>query len=164
LEQYGRRIAADPSKGERLAGEIVERCRIAIGEPLVAGKEALSGLTAVKLGTRQALFQRLERARGFLHENDRRNVSLTELAHVAGLSQFHLARYFKLAFGDSPINYHRGLRLRVAEAVLAKAGGTVAAAAEAAGYSDAVSLTHAFQRHYGMPPQRYLAHKHKAAA
>ena len=153
LHDYGRRIARDPNLGNALAGELVTTVATALAEPLAESRAAIEGLKAAKASTRRALYQRLERSRGFLHDNVDRNVSLTEMASVAGLSQFHLARYFKLAFGQSPIGYHRALRLARAADLLAAGGRSVAEVAEAAGYSDQVALSHAFRKHYGRPPQ-----------
>jgi len=156
LERYGRAIARDPSAGARLAPEVVARTARALGEPLADSRAAIESLKVVKSSTRHALFQRLERARGFLHANDSRPGSLSELAAIASLSQFHLARYFRLAFGQPPIGYHRSLRLARAAEYLASEEGTIAEAAEIAGYSDSVSLCHAFRRHYGKAPRAWL--------
>lgn len=153
LDDYGRRIARDPSLGPALADELVARVEGAIAGPLAESRAAIAGLKAAKPATRRELYRRLERARGFLHDHDHRNVSLGEMASVAGLSQFHLARYFKSAFGQSPIFYHRGLRLARAAELLAAGGKSVAEVAEATGYSDPVALSHAFRRKYGSPPQ-----------
>jgi AraC-like DNA-binding protein len=154
LEDYGRRIARDPAQGELLASELVASVHYAIAEPLGASRAAIDGLKAAKPSTRRELYRRLERARSFLHDHDDRGVTLNEMALVAGLSQFHLARYFKAAFGQAPISYHRDLRLaRAAE--LLRDGHSVAGAAEATGYSDQVALTHAFRRRYGAPPQSW---------
>lgn len=154
LEQYGRRIANDPALGNSLAGDLVATVEYAIAEPLGESRAAIDALKAAKPATRHELYRRLERARGFLHDHDHRNVTLGEMASVAGLSQFHLARYFKAAFGRAPISYHRDLRLmRAAE--LLREGHSVAAAAEATGYSDQVALSHAFRRRYGAPPQSW---------
>ena len=154
LWECGRRIAADPRLGPKLAPELAARVETAIAEPLAESRAAMDGVKAAKLSTRRELYRRLERARAFLHAHDDRNVTLGEMAAVAGLSQFHLARYFKDAFGESPISYHRGLRLNRAADLLA-AGASVADAAEAAGYSDPVALSHAFRRKYGSPPQHW---------
>lgn len=151
LLDYGRRIAHDPTLGPALADELVARVEVAIAEPLAESRVAMDGVKAAKLSTRRELYRRLERARTFLHEHDDRNVTLGEMAVVAGLSQFHLARYFKNAFDASPISYHRALRLKRA-AVLLAGGSSVAEAAEATGYSDPVALSHAFRRKYGAPP------------
>jgi AraC-like DNA-binding protein/quercetin dioxygenase-like cupin family protein len=154
LETYGRRIANDPALGNALAGDLVATVEYAIAEPLGESRAAIDALKAAKPATRHELYRRLERARGFLHDHDHCNVTLGEMASVAGLSQFHLARYFKAAFGRAPISYHRDLRLmRAAE--LLREGHSVAAAAEATGYSDQVALSHAFRRRYGAPPQSW---------
>ena len=151
LLDYGRRIARDPALGPALAPELVAKVEVAIAEPLAASRAAMDGVKAAKLSTRRELYRRLERARSFLHAHDDRNVTLGEMALVAGLSQFHLARYFKDAFDESPISYHRALRLKRAAMLLA-GGSSVAEAAEATGYSDPVALSHAFRRKYGAPP------------
>ena len=152
---YGSRIARDPSLGPLLADELVAKISFAVAEPLEASRAAMDGLNAAKPSTRRELHRRLERARGFLHAHDHRNVTLGEMASVAGLSQFHLARYFKSAFGRSPISYHRALRLARAADLLKAGGRSVAEVAEATGYSDQVALSHAFRREYGAPPQTW---------
>lgn len=155
LLDYSVRIARNPADGNRLASEIIGRVQTSLTEPLVQSREAIERLKAAKPSTARELHRRLERARGFLHAHDDRSVALGELALVAGLSQFHLARYFKLAFGDAPIGYHRNLRLARAARLLTEGGQSIAQIAEATGYSDQVALSHAFRKHYGMPPHAW---------
>ena len=155
LLHYGREIARNPALGAALASKIVDRVGTALAEPLAESRAAIECLKTAKPSTRRHIFQRLERARGHLHEHSDRPVLLAELASVAGLSQFHLARYFKLAFGEAPIAYHRRLRLNRAAEILAAGAGSVAVAAEAAGYSDATALSHAFRKHFGQAPQQW---------
>lgn len=153
LEEYSRRIARDPAMGYHLGEDLLGQVTRAIRAPLQDSRAAMEGLKVAKPSTRRELFQRLERARGHLHANDSRAVSLTELASIAGLSQFHLARYFKLAFGEAPIAYHRALRLDRAAELLATESRPLTQIAEMTGYSDEVALSHAFRRRYGQPPQ-----------
>lgn len=155
LTDYGHRIASDPACGPALASTIVAQVGAAIEGPLGACNAAAAGLDTAKPSTRRDILQRLERARTHLHDNLGRNVALAELASVARLSQFHLARYFKRAFGSAPIAYHRTLRLERAAEYLSRGEGSVAQAAELVGYSDAVALSHAFRKHFGQSPQRY---------
>jgi AraC-like DNA-binding protein len=155
LLRYARAIARNPALGDSLASEIVAGVEQSLAEPLTESRAAIESLKASKPSTRRELFHRLERARAFLHEHADRSVTLGELASVASLSQFHLARYFKLAFGAAPITYHRGLRLGRAADLLAAGAGSVALAAEAAGYSDQTALSHAFRRQFGKPPQQW---------
>ena len=163
LLDHGRRIAADPALGARLADDLVARVVAALAEPLAESRAAMDGLNVAKAATRRELHRRLERARGFLHAHDHRTVALGEMAAAAGLSQFHLARYFKAAFGRSPIAYHRGLRLARAADLLAGGGCSVAEAADASGYSDQVALSHAFRRHYGAPPQAWATRRRRTS-
>jgi len=155
LEAYGRRIAATPGAGPSLTPTILAHAAAALAEPIDASRAAVAGLDAAKPSTRRDILQRLERARAHLHDHLDRNVALAELASVARLSQFHLARYFKRAFGEAPVSYHRGLRLERAARFLSAGKGSVSQAAELIGYSDAVALSHAFRKHFGVPPQRY---------
>ncbi len=155
LKDYAERIARDPRLGDRLADELTAGVAQALAEPLAESRAAIQALKAAKADTRRELHRRLERARGFLHDHDGRSVSLAEMADIAGLSQFHLARYFKLAFGHAPIAYHRGLRLSRAADFLAAGSGSLAQAAELTGYSDGVALSHAFRKHFGHPPQQW---------
>jgi AraC-like DNA-binding protein len=156
LRDYAERIARNPKLGAGLADELTAGAAEAIGEPLAQSRVAIESLRAAKADTRRELHRRLERARGFLHDHLDRSVALSEMADVAGLSQFHLARFFKLAFGQSPIAYHRGLRLKRAADFLAAGGGSLAGAAEHSGYSDGVALSHAFRKHYGQPPLQWV--------
>jgi AraC-like DNA-binding protein len=155
LWDYGTQIACNPALGARLASSIVAGVEEALEAPLAECRTVMSRLKATKPSTRRELFQRLERARTYLHDHPDRSVSLLELAGVARLSQFHLARYFKLAYGKAPIAYHREMRLGMAADFLASGAGSVAEAAEATGYSDQTALSHAFRKHYGKPPQQW---------
>ncbi len=116
---------------------------------------ALDRLPSAKRSTRLELGHRLARARAHLDSILDRAVSLEELASIASLSPFHLARHFKLAFGIAPIAYHRMLRLERAARMLVGGAVSVAEAAERTGYSDAVALTHAFRRHFGQAPRQW---------
>ncbi|HET9160775.1 MAG TPA: AraC family transcriptional regulator, partial [Caulobacteraceae bacterium] len=112
------------------------------GRPAEAKRARLG---AVKPITRKELLQRLEKARAFLHDNAHRAVAQSQLARIAGLSQFHLARQFRDAFGQSPGAYHRQVRLQCAQGFLDE-GLTLDAAAERTGYSDGSALGHALRR------------------
>lgn len=142
--------------GRSMIGAAAPPFRIVLnGEEDHGCRTAAAGLDAAKPSTRRDILQRLERARAHLHDHLDRGVALAELALVARLSRFHLARYFKRAFGTAPVAYHRALRLERAARFLSAGHGSVAQAAELIGYSDAVALSHAFRKHFGVPPQRY---------
>ena len=139
------RLWRDPTQGASCAEAVVAAvARLAN----VARREAetrMAQLSAAKISTRRDLLQRLELARAFLHQTTDRPVSQAQLARIAGVSQFHLARQFRDAFGRSPGDYHRRVRLEAATQLLDQ-GLTLDAAAERCGYSDGSALGHALRR------------------
>jgi AraC family transcriptional regulator len=152
LKRQGRYIAANPGEGDVIAPAIVAQAAEHLADPIGESRDAMARLAVAKAGTRRDLFQRLELARGYLHAHPHRSISLGDLAAEVGLSEFHMARYFKMAFGQSPIRYHRTIRLERA-ARLIERDYCLADAAELTGYSDAASLSHAFRRNYGHSPR-----------
>ena len=84
------------------------------------------------------------------------DVSLQDLADLAGLSRFHLTRLFQRRFGLAPSVYLRLLRLERAKRRLA-AGEPPADVAAALGFADQAHLTRRFKAAYGMTPGRYRA-------
>lgn len=162
LENWGGRIAREPERAGRLADTLIKLIANNLERPLGESRNAMEALGAVKPSTRRELYQRLERARGHLHDNPDRTVSLAELGRTVGLSQYHLARFFKLAFGSAPIAYHRALRLERAAALLLSDNHSLVEVAELTGYSDEVALSHAFRRHHGRAPQLWATERRRA--
>lgn len=94
------------------------------------------------------------RARAFLEEHWIRNVPLDELATVAGVSKFHLARRFTEAVGLPPHTYQNQLRVNRAMDML-RDGVSVQDAAVRTGFSDASHLCRHFKRFTGTTPGRF---------
>jgi AraC-like DNA-binding protein len=96
------------------------------------------------------------RIRSFLHEHAVADVTADDVAAVAGCSRFAAYRAFVAAYGVSPSDYQRQLRVRAARRLLA-AGVTPAIAAAEAGFADQPHLTRWFRRYYGITPAAYQA-------
>ncbi len=96
----------------------------------------------------------VRRAREYLEAWPGRNVSLFELAQVAGLSPFHLARVFRSHTGLAPHEYQTQLRLRLARQLISQ-GHALAQVACQTGFADQAHLTRRFRAHFGLPPGRY---------
>jgi len=94
------------------------------------------------------------RVRELLHARYADQVTADDLAAAAGCSRFAAYRAFRSAFGLSPTDYQRQLRLRAARSLLA-AGTPAADAAAAAGFADQAHLTRWFRRCYGITPGEY---------
>jgi AraC-like DNA-binding protein len=83
-----------------------------------------------------------------------RNVTLTEVAKVSGLSPYHLVRAFTLRFGLPPHRLH--LRLRLDRSLnLLRGGQRPVEVAFAAGFSDQAHFTRVFRQAYGLTPGEY---------
>lgn len=98
----------------------------------------------------------VRRARELLDADPTRNVTLEELAHVAGLSPWHLVRAFHRQLGQTPQVYQRALRLRRAQELLAGPL-PMAEVALACGFTDQSHLIKHFGRTLGVTPGAYRA-------
>jgi AraC-like DNA-binding protein len=74
-----------------------------------------------------------------------------DLAAAAGCSRYAAYRAFRQAYGLSPSDYQRQLRVRTARRLLS-AGAAPAEVAADAGFADQAHLTRWFRRYYGVTP------------
>ena len=82
-------------------------------------------------------------------------ITLTELAQVAGMSTFHFARMFARTVGLQPHRYVSRLRLERAMAEIAAGKLSLFQIALSAGFSSQESFTRAFRRSTGLTPGQY---------
>jgi AraC family transcriptional regulator len=98
---------------------------------------------------------RLRRAVDYISANLDEEITLAQLAEVAGLSVFHFARTFTRAMGVSPGRYVSRMRLEKAMAEIAAGKLSLAEIAFKAGFSSQASFTTAFHRMTGLTPGEY---------
>jgi AraC family transcriptional regulator len=98
---------------------------------------------------------RLRRVLDYIAANIGDNITLVDLAGIAGYSPFHFARKFTLAMGISPHRYISRIRLENAMAELAAGKLRLAEIALNAQFSSQASFTRAFHRATGMTPKEY---------
>ena len=79
------------------------------------------------------------------------DVSLSDLARVCAVSQYHLSRTFRMATGLSPMAYLRARRLSAAAKQLAS-GDEVLGVALGAQYGSHEAFTRAFASYFGLVP------------
>jgi len=82
------------------------------------------------------------------------NITLGGLAQLACLSEFHLARMFRVSFGMPPSAWVATRRLERAR-VLLKGELPLQQVAHACGYADLSHFSHRFREATGVPPGRY---------
>jgi AraC-like DNA-binding protein len=98
---------------------------------------------------------RLRRVLDHIAANIGDDITLANLARVAGYSPFHFARKFTLAMGIPPHRYISRMRMDNAMAELAAGELPLAEIALNAHFSSQASFTRAFHRATGMTPKEY---------
>ena len=107
--------------------------------------EARGGLTVRQLG----------RVKEFIDAKISNDITISGLAAVAGLSQFHFIRAFKDTVGLSPYQYVLSERIRRARGLLSKRDLSIADVALAVGFSDASQLNRVFRKFVGVTPTAF---------
>lgn len=82
-------------------------------------------------------------------------VTLGELAQLACLSEFHLARMFRISFGMPPSAWMAQRRAERARTLLKTTALPLQQIADACGYADLSHFSHRFRAAVGTPPGRY---------
>jgi len=84
-----------------------------------------------------------------------KEIGISQLATLVGLSQFHFIRAFKHSVGLSPYQYVLSERVRVAGEMLSKSDLSIADVALAVGFSDASQLNRVFRKLIGVTPTAF---------
>lgn len=91
----------------------------------------------------------------YLHAHYADDISLEDLAAIAGLSRFHFCRVFSREVGLSPSTYQTQLRIAQAKKLLAQ-GQAIAVVATMTGFYDQSHLGWHFKRQVGTTPGNYV--------
>ena len=91
----------------------------------------------------------------FLDDFPQADVSLEELASLASLSPFHLARSFQKAFGLPPHAYQIQARLKMARNLL-RQGHSISDTAQETGFHDQSHFHRHFKKAMGFTPGQYV--------
>jgi AraC-like DNA-binding protein len=118
-------------------------------------KQRVADLPAVRASTRQELWQRVNRARDYLHAHLSAPISLSHVAAAACLSPFHLLRVFKAVFRQTPHQYLSNCRLERAKFLLEKTRIPVTAICLECGFSSLGSFSALFHKRCGMSPRAW---------
>lgn len=98
---------------------------------------------------------RLRRVIDFVEAHLGEQLTLTDLAQVAGGSVFHFSRAFKNALGDAPYQYVLRRRIEHAKVLLTGGDLPMAEVVAACGFRDAAHFSKTFSRLVGTTPARY---------
>jgi AraC family transcriptional regulator len=155
IEQVGLSILSELT-AETAAGRMyVETASLMLAARLIHKYCDRGSSTPVALDAHPLDHIRLRRVLDYISTNVDDDITLADLARVAGQSPFHFARKFTLAMGVSPKRYVSRMRLDRAMAELAAGKFPLAQIAHNAGFSSQASFTRAFRRSTSITPQEY---------
>lgn len=110
--------------------------------------ESVSGQSE---GKRQAL----ERAKDYMHEHYEEELTLDQLADLAGFSPKYFAEVFKNAYGHTPMDYLSGIRMNKAKLLLLRSEPLLREVAHQVGYKDEFYFSRKFKKSFGLSPSEY---------
>lgn len=96
----------------------------------------------------------VRRVRDYIDAHFQRNLTLNELASLAGRSPFYLARLFQRHVGLPPHSYQITRRVQFAKGLI-RQGESLADVATTAGFTDQSHLTRHFKKVLGVTPGRF---------
>ena len=102
----------------------------------------------------------VEKAIWFVENRFAGDLSLADIADVAGVSRYRMSRAFGPATGYSPMAYVRARRLSEAARALAGGAPDILAVALDAGYGSHEAFTRAFRDQFGLTPEAVRAQRH----
>jgi len=97
----------------------------------------------------------VSRVVSYLHENLRRDITLSELAALSDLSVAHFCRAFRQSTGCPPHFYLLGLRIEKAKRMLRATREPISTIAMEAGYDDPSYFARIFKKQVGLAPMAY---------
>ncbi|RVU00341.1 AraC family transcriptional regulator [Mucilaginibacter limnophilus] len=80
---------------------------------------------------------------------------LSELAHIAAMSETKLKGLFKQTFGDTIYNYYQKARMEEAAFLLKQGKRSVAEVGYELGFTNLSHFSRLFEKHYGLTPKRF---------
>lgn len=98
---------------------------------------------------------RLRRVTDFIEENIGAELALAEIAAVAGFSEYHFSRMFKLSTGRTPHRYVMERRVARAKELLALGTMPITEIGICLGFGDQSHLTTVFKKHTGTTPKHF---------
>jgi AraC family transcriptional regulator len=97
----------------------------------------------------------LKRIKEFVDAHVSKEIGISELAGLIGLSQFHFIRAFKHSVGLSPYQYVLSERISAAKEMLSERDLSIADVALAVGFSGASQLNRVFRKLIGVTPTAF---------
>ena len=100
------------------------------------------------------MYKRIVEAKLFIDQNYAQAIDLDKIADSAHYSKYHFLRLFKQAFGKSPHQYLKDVRLDQAKLRL-KSNLSITAVCFEVGFDSVSSFSLLFKKHTGLSPKKF---------
>lgn len=97
----------------------------------------------------------IQKAVGFIVENYRNNISVSDIADFLGVSCSYLSRIFKAEMGKSPLEYINEYRIEMSKKLLKSNDYTLTKISSIVGYNDVHSFIRFFKKYEALTPSEY---------
>jgi AraC family transcriptional regulator len=155
IDQIGRSILSELTVETAASRVYVEAAALTLAARLLQKYCDSGACTTTESSAHSFDHIRLRRVLDYIAANIEGDITLVNLAGIAGYSLFHFARKFTLAMGIAPHRYISRMRMEKAMAELAAGKLPLAEIALNAHFSSQASFTRAFHRATGMTPKEY---------
>ena len=109
-----------------------------------------------RLGVRNSLLEwQVRRVREYIDANIGGRILVSDLSHIARLSEGHFTRAFKRTFGETPHAYITRLRLELASRAMLSSNAPLTDIALTCGFTDQAHLCRLFRRWIGRTPAQW---------
>ena len=141
----------DAPEDAPLLGPMIER------ELLYRVLQGPRGHVLRQLAQTDSRLSQIQRAVKWIRAHVAESLPVETLAGIASMSVSSFHRHFKAIMGQSPLAFHKQVRLQHARLRLIAEPGDVASIAFAVGYESASQFTREYTRQFGLPPARDVA-------
>lgn len=132
--------------------QIEERAPLLIRDIHYLAVHSTAGHNLQGLYSSGSVGQRIRKSIEYVVRNFRDNVTVDELAGIAGMASTTFHRHFKEITRFSPLQYQKRLRLYEAQQFLLRGDGDVNSAAFSVGYQSPQQFSRDYKKLFGMPP------------
>jgi len=155
IDQLGRSILSELTVETAASRMYVDAAALTLAARLVQ-KHCDSGASVpIEPGAHSLDYIRLRRVHDYIRVNIGNEITVSDLAEIAGYSPFHFARMFTLSMGIPPHRYISRMRMERSMAELAAGKLSLVQIALNAHFSSQATFTRAFRRATGMTPGEY---------
>jgi AraC family transcriptional regulator len=146
------RLLGDELQQRAVSSLVAEALRVELVTHLLITHSSLAGRAVVRRPKRRLGARTLRLLDDYIETHLGHDVSLGDLAALAGVSRFHFARTFRETVGQPPHRYVLGRRIERARELLRSPSLPLREIAARTGFADQSHLTRQIKRAYGATP------------